>query len=53
MGETITLEKTYTKKEALQRFIELYWRTTATEAHDEKSEYRQLIKFLWIDYILS
>lgn len=52
MEETISIEKTYTKKEAFKRLLYLYNNLSATENNQEDSEYNKLAKFLWIiDFI--
>lgn len=48
MADTITIEITYTKREAFVRFIELSKWLPAHKAADPESEYYKLIEFLWI-----
>ena len=51
-SEEITIEKTYTKKDAFLRLACLVtnW-VTATQVGDNQSEYNRLKEFLWINYI--
>lgn len=51
-NETITIEKTYTKNEAIERIIELCWWDKQKIWWDRKN-LQELCEFVWFSYAFN